>query len=373
MGPSLSLWTATRRDLGRRAPGGSCGQRLSTVAPAGTLAWALPGLLAGLLVGTIAGCAESEAPATADREPRPPVEAATAVDRAVATTGDVITYSVTVDHDPAFEIELPEPGAEIAGFRIFDLGRAEPQESRGRLIEARWYKLRADIVGSYVLPPVSVFYRPAESPEESPEEGAAEWQTIETSAIFVEVESVLPADGEVADIRGLKPLRQVRRGPPWLWIGIGLAVLVLAAGTFWVWYRRPRPVAPPVPPHVLAFGELETLRGTDFDDPQSVRRFHFRISEVIRTYVEGRWGLNATDLTTEEILPELAGLTELPADEGVRLRGFLRATDHVKFAEHRPPQSEIEQTWEAALGFVEATQPRPEQQETAAELEREAA
>ena len=283
----------------------------------------------------------------------------------MATTGDVINYTVTVDHDPALEIELPEPGAEIAGFRIFDLGRDEPAERGGRRVESRWYKLRADLVGSYVLPPVTVRYRPAGSDED--------WQTVETSAIFVEVESVLPADGEASDIRALKPLRRVRRGPPWLWIAGGLAALALAAGAAWRWYRRPRPAAPPVPPHVLAFGELEALRGSDFDDPAAVRRFHFRISEIVRAYVEGRWGLNATDLTSEEIVPQLAGLADLPAAEAARLAEFLRATDRVKFAEHRPPPPEIEQTWERALGFVEATRPRPEPETADAEPAREAA
>ena len=128
-----------------------------------------------------------------------------------------------------------------------------------------------------------------------------------------------------------------------------------------------------MPPHVLAFGELDTLRGTDFNDPVAVRRFHFRISEVVRAYVESRWSLNATDLTTEEILPELGGLADLPATEAVRLTEFLRATDSVKFAEHRPPPAEIEGTWERALGFVEASRPRPEPEAAAAEIEREAA
>ncbi len=318
---------------------------------------------AGLLLA-LAGCAASQTPAPKVEEPRPPVEAATAVDRAVATTGDVITYSVTVDHDPGFEIELPEPGAEIAGFRIFDLGRDEPAERRGRRVESRWYKLRADIVGSYVLPPVSVSYRPA---------GGDEWRTIETSAIFVEVESVLPAGGEAADIRDLKPLRRVRRGPPWPWIGAGLAALALAAAAGLAWYRRARPVAPSIPPHELAFSQLTTLRGIDFDDPLAVRRFHFRISEIVRAYVEGRWGLNATDLTTEEILPELAELYGLAAAEAEQLSRFLGATDRVKFAEHRPPPEEIEATWERALGFVEATRPRAEVEDSDAEPERKAA
>ena len=57
----------------------------------------------------------------------------------------------------------------------------------------------------------------AEGSEEGAEEGAeeagdesaeAELQSVQTSEIFVEVQSVLPEGGEVTDIRGLKPLRQ---------------------------------------------------------------------------------------------------------------------------------------------------------------------
>lgn len=324
------------------------------------------GALGALGALLLAACAAPEpAPEATLAEPRPPVVATTAVDRAVATTGDVITYTVTVDHDAGLELEIPEPGAEIAGFRIFDLGRDEPEERRGRRIVSRWYKLRADLVGSYVLPPVTVGYRPAG--------GDGEWRTVETSAIFVEVESVLPAEGGAEDIRGLKPLRPPERAGRWPWIVAGLAALALAAAALWWWRRRPRPLPAPIPAHELAFRELDELRATDFSDPAAVRRFHFRISAVVRAYVEGRWGLNATDLTREEIVAALAGLPELPAAEAGRLRDFLAATDRVKYAEHRPAEAEIRDTWELALGFVEATRPRPVAEPEPARAEREAA
>jgi hypothetical protein len=282
----------------------------------------------------------------------------------VATTGDVITYRVSVDHDEAYEIEVPEPGAEIAGFRIIDLGREEPRRVRGRMVEERWYKLRADLVGSYVLPPVTVGFR-----SKSEEEGSGDatavteqlFESVETSAIFIEVESVLPAEGGAEDILDLKPLRRVRRLPPWPWIGGAVAALLLVVGSvlWYLWRRRRRPGPPPEPAHLLAFQALGALRGTDFENPQAVRRFHFAISEIVRGYVEGRFGLNATDLTTEEIFTDLGGVADLDAGDGDTLHRFLLATDLVKFAEHTPSKSEIEQTYESALGFVEATKPVP--------------
>lgn len=198
-------------------------------------------------------------------EPPPPVEVKDSVDKAVATTGDVITYTVAVEHDPGIEVEVPEPGAEIAGFRIIEVGKKPPRRVRGRVVEERWYQLRADLVGSYVLPPVTVTYR---SPEEGGgSQGAKDGseQSAQTSEIFVEVESVLPQDGQATDIRGVKPLQPVatRRTGWWIGGGVALAMLLLGGAGWWWWRRRVRPAAPPIPAHQRAFQELEALRRLD--------------------------------------------------------------------------------------------------------------
>ncbi len=305
-------------------------------------------------VVALVGCAEPAPPVA--REPKAPVEASASVDRAVATTGDVLTFRVTVDHDPAYAVEIPEAGARIQGFRIVDVEREEPVERAGRIVREHVYRLRADLVGSYILPSISVRYRPADAAE------GAVAGAVETSEIFVEVESVLPADGSAEDIRELKPLRPLEARRSW-WIA-AIAVGALAALAVAVWlYRRRRATAhaPPLePPHEVAFRALDALRGTDFGDPAAVRRFYFRVSETIRVYVEGRFGLNATDLTTEEILERLPAVDGLDQREGTLIAGFLEHTDRVKFAEHQPSEPEIETTYESALGFVEATRLRPE-------------
>lgn len=311
--------------------------------------------VAALLLLAAAGCAprrNAEPKAESERAPREPVEARASVEPAVATTGDRIRYRVVVDYDEGYEVEVPEPGAEIAGFRILELGREEPRHAGGRVTEERWYELRADLVGSYVLPPVTVSYRPRGTGEEVASE------TVETSALFVEVESVLPSDGSAADIRDLKPLRRAASPLPWGAIGGAAAALLAAlAGWWWWWRRRRAAVAPPVPAHETAFAALAALRETDFDDPAAVRRFYFGLSETVRGYVEGRFALNATDLTTEEILARLRGVEALEAEQRRRLGGLLADTDLVKFAEHEPRRDEIESAYERALAFVEATRP----------------
>ncbi len=336
---------------------------------------ALPALAA---LALLAGC-RAQVPAEEARpgepaerveraERRAPVEVRASVDRAVATTGDLITYRIAVERDPGWEVEIPEAGSEIAGFRIVDAGR-EPARKRGdRFVEERWYTLRADLVGSYVLPPLAVAYRraPAEDGAEPAEAGTGEG-AVETSEIFVEVESVLPEGGEATDIRDIKPLRRTE-GPLAWWLAAAAALaLAAAAAAYLLWRRRrPRAPAPPVPAHLAAFRALEALRGLDLADPEALRRFYFGLSEILRAYIEGRFGLNATDLTSEEILARSAELQGLGPAEREGLERFLLDTDRVKFAEHRPGEAEIEQVYERALGFVEATQPRePELAEAA--------
>ena len=330
------------------------------MAPGNTTAWVTVPFTAAML----ALCCATGEP-TGDVEAKPPAELRASVDRPTATTGDLITYTVEVERDPEVEVALDDPGADIAGFRIVDLGLAPVETlASGRLLERRWYELRADLVGSYVLPVLTATYSEPSGPGGD----------LEAGEISVEVESVLPDDrSEATDIRDIKPLRRIDTVASWLlWTGLAVAVAALGLAAWW-WWRRRRPDgvaagAPPIPPYDLAIRELERLRRTDFSDPRELRRYYFAVSSVVRTYVEGRFGLNATDLTTEEILGRLGGLGRLEPSQARRLERFLVATDRVKFAAHLPVSGEAERTWEQALGFVTATRPRedPEAGERAA-------
>jgi hypothetical protein len=293
-------------------------------------------------------------------------------------------------------------------------------------VDRRWYKLRADLVGSYVLPPVVVRYRAtraseeraagdsavqkpprasedssAEGPEraaedsvvqkppraskdssaegpprasedssaEGPERAAndaatarpTDWTELKTSEIFIEVESVLPSDGQATDIRDIKAVTRVQRGLPWwVWAAGGVSLAALATVVILLAVRRKRElVVPPPPAHEVAYAALDALRQTDFGNLEAVRLYYFRISEVLRAYIEGRFYLNATDLTTEEILGRLVELPRLGDNQRASLREFLEGTDRVKFAEHRPSSEEIESTYEHALRFVETTVEAP--------------
>ncbi|MBI3179948.1 MAG: hypothetical protein HYZ27_09825 [Deltaproteobacteria bacterium] len=313
------------------------------------------GAIAMLLAA--AACAQKRAPQTP--VDKPPVEVAASVDRAVVTAGDRIMYEIVVEHERGIEVELPEPARELGGFRIVDLGTDPPvvRENRERL--RRWYLLVGDVVGSYVLPALEVRANVADAL------GVAQPRTYTASQIFVEVKSVLPKDGEVQDIRDIKPI--TKPAFRWLWPAVGaLAVLLAAAGlVLWLALRKRAMAVPPAPAHEVAFAALEALRHADFNDPEQVRRWHFAVSEIVRAYVEARLGINATDLTSEEIMARLDEAPELGPALRLELRAILYDTDRVKFAGHAAGEPEIRATHERALRFVEETMPRPAAQEAA--------
>jgi hypothetical protein len=318
--------------------------------------------VAALAIGILAGCGQGREEAS---ELQGRVEATASIDREEIAFGDDLTLTVEVRADPAFEIDLPRR-TEFDGFRLIDSGSTR-SEARGVLTERRWLRLRAEQAGEQTLPALDVRYRPASAGGAKNDasgttlSGAGgEWETVSTAPISFEVRSLLPAGDEPPAIREIKPLQPIHRPRPWLWISIAIAV-VLALGALLAWWWRRRqsapksePKAPPLPAHVVALAALERLAASDPMGDAAVRRFYFALSEVVRVYIEGRFGLNATDLTSEEILRSLHRL-ELGEANALGLRAFLADTDAVKFAAQRPQRSEIGAILGWARGFVEAT------------------
>ena len=110
-----------------------------------------------------------------------------------------------------------------------------------------------------------------------------------------------------------RPCNPYFRRSPWAIpgtiAGLVLALIVLV----WWWRKRTQPefTLPAAPPHEIAFAALDDLRKANTDSPAALRTFYFKLSEIVRSYVENRFGINATDLTTEEIISHLGNIQNL--------------------------------------------------------------
>ncbi len=114
--------------------------------------------------------------------------------------------------------------------------------------------------------------------------------------------------------------------------------------------------APPLPPHVVAFAALEKLRGERLWQEDKHKLYYSTLTDIVRQYIAGRYGVGAMEMTSDEIIEAMRGV-ELPQKSSMDLTQILRDADLVKFAKALPEADENEAAYRAVWDFVEQTKP----------------
>lgn len=141
--------------------------------------------------------------------------------------------------------------------------------------------------------------------------------------------------GPMTDIHDIKPALAMGADLHWLiWMAAAVvAVAVLVAVAWWLWRRRKKtaaePATTPLPaPEVEAYALLDGLSAKDHDD---LKHFYFRLSAILRRYMERRYGIPAAEMTTEELLPAV-GRLDVSLDLVGQVKSFCLRSDPIKFA-----------------------------------------
>lgn len=189
-------------------------------------------------------------------------------------------------------------------------------------------------------------------------EGVAGSSALSVGPLWIEVRSLV---GDVEDPRtALRPVKEavdIRLPRDWRTIAvIAAAALVLLAIGYAGW-KRLRRAAPPVivTPQDEARQALARLHDEHLPESGRVFDFYVRLSDIVRRYVERRFGIRAPEQTTKEFLAEASRHPSIVEGHRVLLSGFLRTADRVKFAAERPGSPDCDRAFEAANGFVEET------------------
>jgi hypothetical protein len=119
---------------------------------------------------------------------------------------------------------------------------------------------------------------------------------------------------------------------------------------------------PPRPPHEIALEALARLEQSPLLERGEVKEYHIQVSDIIRSYVEGRFGVQALEMTTRDILlgMEKAGVAASTRDG---LREFLLPCDMVKFAKSRPGGEASRETLALGRKWVQDTIPGTPQED----------
>lgn len=123
---------------------------------------------------------------------------------------------------------------------------------------------------------------------------------------------------------------------------------------------QPEKQGPKVLPHVRAIHELETLHNQKVWQNNRHKHYYSRLSDILRIYIDGRYGVQAMEMTTDEIMSAMQ--RGLPANNHSELKEILRTADLVKFAKLIPDGECNEDLYYKAYYFVEDTKDVPEEE-----------
>jgi hypothetical protein len=263
-----------------------------------------------------------------------------------------LTLTVTISED--YEVTMPALGDKLEKFGIVDYHTSQPElVDKNKKTVTRSYVLEPFLSGDYTIPAMEVKFKKSGADD-------AEEHSIKTSEIAIKVTSLLPADMKDKKLNDIKPpVAYPRDYKIWLWTGLGiLALAAIAFGLFFFKRRRKTVDAHAVllSPHEQAYMELDQLAAENLIERGEIKHFYYRISGILRQYIENRFGLRAPEQTTEEFLSGLDKDVSFPSGYRVLLRTFLRNCDLVKFAEFTPEKDEIDKTIESCRAFIRGTE-----------------
>lgn len=268
-----------------------------------------------------------------------------ALDRNKAYIGDRIKYDLKIIADSSIKVDTVAPENLMGDFKVHTWQIKRDTISDGRRIMDFAGIITTYETGKVVIPAFPIKYH------SSP----GQVDTIYTDSIEVFILSLV-LDDSTADIKALKEVKAIGRRLSWIYYLIPVAVLAVGA-LIWLFLRRKKngeefATGPLKNPWEEARDRLIILKEKNLE----AKPFYLEFSEIIRAYLQRRFGFSALDMTTHEIIRETGSLN-IMSDLKAALVEMLEGSDLVKFAKLIPSPEQMNTDLEKAWSFVEATTP----------------
>lgn len=282
------------------------------------------------------------------------------VDTADILVGEQTTLHVTVTTDPNRRIIIPLPSDTLmTGVEVISVSDADSTVADGRLVIRRDILVTSFDSSLYLLPPFIAI------------DGA---DTIASNQVALKV-STVPVDVDnpekFYDIKDVwKPPFVLADYYPWIFGVLTALFLICVIGYLVQRYRRHRsevPIKPAeqeLPPYETAIRELDSIKDQKLWQQGLNKEYYTQVTDTLRRYISRRYGVNAMEKTSEEIL----AIIERETDERTvydTLRQVLRLSDYVKFAKLHPLPDENDESMRNAYLFVNQTKraeaPQPDE------------
>lgn len=292
---------------------------------------------------------------------KPQVKLTASLDSASIMMGRVDTLRLIVERDvdrqgvfPLFHKAVPGGYVTLLGDTV-ELGfpRIDTLKCDGKRIAERLVvPVQVFDSGTYTLPPF-VYITATDSVSSSQLELTVRPVNVGENDVIADYKDIVaPSDKSFLDWM-----------PDWLyelwWIWILLILAIAAAIYFGRKYRKTGkfislPEKPQPKSWTIALDRLEKLKAKNLWENGMEKEYFTELTDILRDYLFRRFGINAMEMTTNQIMSTLADQTDVK-DKRAYVRKILAMADFVKFAKVRPLPSDNVEAFENAVNFVNET------------------
>ena len=180
------------------------------------------------------------------------------------------------------------------------------------------------------------------------------------------------------DLRGRKaedffPNKPVM-APPFAWedysalVWLSFCVLLLTVALLYVLVRlkdnkpivRRIRVKKKTPPHTVAMQRIERIKEEKIAHLDDSKEYYTQLTDTLRQYIDERYGFNAMEMTSDEIIARLSEVDDPQAIE--ELKELFQTADLVKFAKYNTLVGERDRNLLSAIEFINTTKQTEELQ-----------
>ena len=260
-----------------------------------------------------------------------------------------VKLEVSMDANQKFQLPVVRDTL-VKGVEVLDIAQPDTQRlnDNKRWLITQEYTVTSFDSALYYLPPFEV---------------QVDDKKYQSQALALKVYSIPVDTLHLDQFFGPKSIREV----PLTWQDVAPLVysilLMLAFGAvavfFVIRYRNNKPiikiikVEPTLPPHQAAMKKIEEIKANQAWQRENPKLYYTELTDVIRVYIQDRFGFNAMEMTSSEIIKRL--LQEKDKESVKDLKYLFETADLVKFAKHAPLMNENDMNLVNAVDFINQT------------------
>ena len=270
--------------------------------------------------------------------------------------GDQITLTIEAEYAPDINLVWPAINEKQFGqLEVVEFQDVDTVSQTSELIKVKQQIILTSFdEGTFQIPPFNFQYSNANNNRKN---------MVRTPQLMATVQ--LPEIDEAGEIKANRDIIDVpitlKEMLPYFLAAILLGILLFAL-RFW-WKRRKKEEeiiykAPPRPAHEVAFEKLKELKKAKTWQQGDVKAYYTELTDIVREYIEGRFDIQALELTSDEIMTAFKQSKDLEPQHFKALSDMFEIADLVKFAKAVPSLDKHIQLLKDANSFVWDTKPQ---------------